>query len=717
MGLFTRLASSIFAGFDASGAARQISPLEAQIWGTEVERALNAFSAGGGVIFPDKATADANLGYAAFTQAWVIGDATADNNGIYQKSGAAGAGSWIKRGNLPYNVIFATNGGAGTANAVQVTTLIPVASTANGQLVSVPFVAANTGAMTLSINGEAPRDLVLNVGAAVPSGYVTAGMSSLVTVDSTGNYRLFSYGDASAVQAAAEAAQAAAEDARDEAEGYAAGLNMPAIDADDARKSIVVKGDGTGFEVRGRRIHTTLWHSQSNATRTGTVAGWAPSDNAKLWNGGIDGVTGTAFESPSSIRVPVAYLNAKAKADPDTDYYLLIIGSPGVSVRATVGMEYEWTAGTSGDPGSGKIGLNDADPSAATEVRYSETDADGFTRFIGGGHLGESETYTVRIEAIGSEETVYVEFFCTSTATDHGAYRSQSTIYSESANWPPPDGTPVNIWIAAPRLKEALDVNSEAFFDALGFSGSDRVFDDIVIWPTEGDAPYYDSYEAIDHDKLLAAFSPWTDLSTQFLYTLPWPYYTASGTSIDRWHDGIRRIVASQTSARKLVDLTTTTTANWDPDDDYVHVKSGSDMLLIGKLFHKSEDRGGTIIPKYADGRYVPAFVSVANNDGFGSPRECHWWRNGDVVELRGTFQIDPTANGVLTRIGIPLPAEVPANLFLETDGWGLATSSLGTRVGRIYADGANDRLEMAITSESAAVYTVWFTAGYRLNR
>src|SRR5690606_36111596 len=95
------------------------------------------------------------------------------------------------------------------------------------QLITVPFVATNTGPMTLSINGETPRPLVTNVGAAIPAGYVQAGIAALVQIDSDGNYRLFSYGDASAIQAAAEAAQLAAEDAADRAEPAAAGVKYP----------------------------------------------------------------------------------------------------------------------------------------------------------------------------------------------------------------------------------------------------------------------------------------------------------------------------------------------------------------------------------------------------------------------------------------------------------------------------------------------------------
>src|SRR5690606_1207380 len=119
-------------------------------------------------------------------------------------------------------IVFAQNPGTGTADAVKATATGSLSTAPGAQLITVPFVATNTGPMTLSINGETPRPLVTNVGAAIPAGYVQAGMAALVQIDSDGNYRLFSYGDASAIQAAAEAAQQAAEAEADRAQSYAA---------------------------------------------------------------------------------------------------------------------------------------------------------------------------------------------------------------------------------------------------------------------------------------------------------------------------------------------------------------------------------------------------------------------------------------------------------------------------------------------------------------
>lgn len=215
-----QLAAWIFRDFVTDGVPSSGAhpPKKAEIreWGTYVEALYAAVQAGGGVVFQTKASM--TLGYAANQIAWVVADATAANNGIYQKQGASGSGSWLKVAELPYSVIYAQNDNSGTANAVKATASVPVSTAAYSQLITVPFTVANTGAMTLSINNETPRPLVTNTGQAIAAGYMQPGMAAFVQIDGAGKYRLFSYGDASAIQAAAEAARTGAEAARDAAQ-------------------------------------------------------------------------------------------------------------------------------------------------------------------------------------------------------------------------------------------------------------------------------------------------------------------------------------------------------------------------------------------------------------------------------------------------------------------------------------------------------------------
>jgi hypothetical protein len=213
-------ANAIFRDFVTDGvpASGPHGPRKVEIreWGAWLETAVNAGLSNGGLIYDTKASMNADLAHAANASAWVIGDATAANNGIYRKTGASGSGVWIRVGDLPYSIVYAQNDGSGTANAVKVTASVPIATTPYKQLISVPFTGTNDGAMTLEINGD-KRALVTNTGQPIIAGYVKAGMAALVQIDHAGNYRLFTYGDATASQAAAEAAQVAAENAQHDA--------------------------------------------------------------------------------------------------------------------------------------------------------------------------------------------------------------------------------------------------------------------------------------------------------------------------------------------------------------------------------------------------------------------------------------------------------------------------------------------------------------------
>ncbi|MEY9198662.1 hypothetical protein ABIA16_003778 [Sinorhizobium fredii] len=176
-----------------------------------------------------KATLDASLAYAANTMAWVIGDATVANNGIYQKSGASGAGSWTRVSDLPFSFIIASDVGAGAPNAIQATTSIPVSGSA---LVWMNIFEANTASpVTVSFNGGSVLIIKTNAGNDVAIGGLTAG-AIVMGIVSGSTFRLVSDQASSAVLAAAEAAQAAAEAAQAAAEAAAAGVNLPPLQAD-----------------------------------------------------------------------------------------------------------------------------------------------------------------------------------------------------------------------------------------------------------------------------------------------------------------------------------------------------------------------------------------------------------------------------------------------------------------------------------------------------
>jgi len=176
MTVFTKTAVDVFAAQDASGAARKVSNHDVQVWGTEVERALAAFQAGGGVVFDSKTEADGSLDYNAYTMAWIFDD-DPSLAGIYQKQGASGSGSWQRVGDLPYSFIRATNTNSGNPDAITADTAVPIPAADGGALISLNIVAENTAdAPTVSFNGGAPLTITDAVGTPISAGGLSAGM-------------------------------------------------------------------------------------------------------------------------------------------------------------------------------------------------------------------------------------------------------------------------------------------------------------------------------------------------------------------------------------------------------------------------------------------------------------------------------------------------------------------------------------------------------------
>ncbi|WP_201268868.1 hypothetical protein [Sinorhizobium meliloti] len=202
MSLFTKTANDVFAPYDSAGSPREVVNQEAQVWGTEVERVINAFTSDGGLIYTSKASLDADLAHGDHASAWVIGDPVAVNNGVYMKVGGSGAGSWTRVADLPFSFIVASDTGAGTPNAIQATTSIPVSGSA---LVWMNVFEANTASpVTVAFNGGAALTIKTNSGNDVAVGGLTAGMIVMGIVSGS-TFRLVSDQASAAIIAQAEA--------------------------------------------------------------------------------------------------------------------------------------------------------------------------------------------------------------------------------------------------------------------------------------------------------------------------------------------------------------------------------------------------------------------------------------------------------------------------------------------------------------------------------
>lgn len=207
MSIFTRLAQSVFGGWNADGSPRQIDPQETAIWGTEVERLLSAAATGPTKIYGSLAQMNADLTPAANTPAIVLGDGA--NDGYYQKIGATGAGSWVFRGRLPYSFIRAINAGAGTPNAILAMAITPVPAADGAALVTFNVTAENTGPVTVSFDGAAALNILTSSGNPLVAGALKPGMVS--GFKEGVNFRLLTDVASAAILAAAEAAANRAE--------------------------------------------------------------------------------------------------------------------------------------------------------------------------------------------------------------------------------------------------------------------------------------------------------------------------------------------------------------------------------------------------------------------------------------------------------------------------------------------------------------------------
>lgn len=205
-------------GIPASG-PHKTAKADVRTWGAYLESFIAGAGAIQSLVKSTRALLLADVAHDADTMAWVVADSTADYNGIYQKFGASGLGTWNRVADLPYPFIPASNVGAGTANAIVATTDIAISETA---LVWLPIFATNTTSpVTVSFNGASPLTIKSNVDNDIAIGGLVANMIVLGRKQGS-EFRLISDQVSASIVAAAEAAAIAAEGYRDEAANYAA---------------------------------------------------------------------------------------------------------------------------------------------------------------------------------------------------------------------------------------------------------------------------------------------------------------------------------------------------------------------------------------------------------------------------------------------------------------------------------------------------------------
>lgn len=281
MAVLTKTAESVFAPYNIDGTARSIVPQDAQVWGTEIEVTLDALSDAGTMrggwdassgVFPGGGTA-------ALGDAWLV--ETAGTTGgvtfgegdrivaiIVNPSTSLYAGNWqvIRARGRAY--IPGTDAGAGTANAIQITTPEPVL---DGSVVMFQLFRDTTSSpVTVSANGGTALMLKTNRGNAASA--LTAGMDVWFRYRASDNTaRMLNDQDVSALVAQAEAA--------------AASVNLPA--APSAGDFLRRNAGNTAYEaLTGPEVVTALNVKALNADGGFT---FSTTTTAQPWNGPFSG--------------------------------------------------------------------------------------------------------------------------------------------------------------------------------------------------------------------------------------------------------------------------------------------------------------------------------------------------------------------------------------------------------------------------------------------
>lgn len=216
---------------------------------------------GAALVYTSNAAMVADLAHAAAVMAWLVGDADPSLDGIYQKVGASGGGSWVRAGDLPYS--FASAIAAGTANAITATTDV---AASESTLIALTITAPNTASpVTVAFNGGATLTVLTASGADIPIGGFSADAVVLGKQDLTaGTFRLVSDYASAAIITAAEAAATAAASSASSASAAAATATTASAAASTAATTAVeaaltvYPAIGKNHSYVGRRVANAL---------------------------------------------------------------------------------------------------------------------------------------------------------------------------------------------------------------------------------------------------------------------------------------------------------------------------------------------------------------------------------------------------------------------------------------------------------------------------
>lgn len=303
-------------------------------WGRQIERAVEAGLSNGGLIFDTKEHLDADLAHGANSSAWVVDDPDPANSGIYRKSGGSGSGSWSKVADLPYSFIALTDVGAGSPNAIQATSDIPLPSTPYKAILTLNVFEANTAdGVTLSVNGATPKPMLSVDGSPVAEGTLTAGMG-LQLVDDGSNFRILT-------DLASAGNLAAAEAARDKAREWA--------DADEDQLVEDETGGDDGYSSFHWSKKSREW-ALSESLIGPTAGGNGTTDRSSKWHADRSETAQALSENSANLSQQYA-ADAAQVSGVNVPIYASVATAQGSTIAAGVKkIEVQYRAPTYTDP-------------------------------------------------------------------------------------------------------------------------------------------------------------------------------------------------------------------------------------------------------------------------------------------------------------------------------------------------------------------------------
>lgn len=288
-------------------------------WATQIDIYSNA--SGYTLVFQTRASLYASLDHDANQMAWVVEDTNFAYNGIYQKLGASGTGSWVRVADLPFSYVAVVDDGLSTANAMSMESSLPVTF---GSMISVIVPLTNTSTtVTIAFNGGDALAVKTASGGNPPVGSLIQDMVVVGYVDDVSlEFRLFTDIASAAIQTAAAASATSASDSATSATASATLAGKWATEAEDV-------------PVTGSLYSAYHWAKKAMAYVTGSIAAaihgatsksaptaldeFAIADSAASW--GLKKVTAESVMSgPQGYIYGLAMTNNTTDATNDIDF-------------------------------------------------------------------------------------------------------------------------------------------------------------------------------------------------------------------------------------------------------------------------------------------------------------------------------------------------------------------------------------------------------------